>query len=1035
MSIESTPPSATPSKFAISSWAIRHPTPVLLLFVMLSLLGIYSYLKLPVTGNPKIEFPIVSVSLALPGAQPQELEQNVALKLENALSGLVGIRHLSTTIADGAVDVTVEFVLEADLDRSVADVREAIARVRPELPQAIGEPLVTRVDVSGGALLAYVVRAPTLNPLALQKLIDDQLKPVLLAVPGVQQVRRVGGAQRELRVELIPEKLSALGLSVQEVLRQLRSSEQNLPAGTVRRGDATVALRVLSASENVRSLAARQIALGGNRESQRVRLDSIAQVLDGPSTANTFALLDGEPVLIFEVYKTRGGSELEMADGVALALERFRQDHQAVDFELYYDGAQSTRDSFHGARDTLIEGTFLTILVVLLFLRDWRATAVAAMAIPLSLLPTFAAMYTMGFYLDQVSLLALILVIGILVDDAIVEVENIERRIQAGQAPYRAALLGADEIGLAVLAITLVIVAVFLPVSFIKGVVGKYFVEFGLTTTAAVLSSLVVARLVTPLMCAHWLKAKSHHAPSVGVLQLAYERWLASVLAHPWRTAAVTVVILLTSVSLLTLIPTGFLPKTRGNSITIDYQLPPGSAMHRVVGVAEQMRSALAKVPDIEHVFVSDSGGSGGSIRVVLVPAKQRQHSRERTVELIRRANAELVDVRSNLLLTDDGKEFRLDFESTDGVALDRFIESLSEEAAKLDIFRDVEHSRGNLQPVVDVRPQHDEMARLGVSAEELGTALSVATLSELDALLTRIPIDGELVPIRVRLAGGQRQDARRIADLPIVTSSGSTVPLSSLATLSNASTPSRIDRLDRKRTLSISANLNGVTIGEAEAAIKKLATYQKKPSSVQVANYGDSAYMDEMFIGFAVAMGLGLLAVYAVLVLLFQDWLQPLTIMAALPLALGGAALALLVTGHSLNLSTMIGILMLFGIVAKNSILLVDFIVEARKAGSSRQQAIFKASRERARPIVMTTLAMIGGMLPAAIGVGTDDGFRAPMAVVVIGGLIASTFLSLLLVPWIYTVLDDFKQFLSRRLFPGHPDAVSRGVIGEHHV
>ncbi len=1004
-------------KFAISSWSIRNPTPVILLFVMLSLMGVYSYFRLPITGLPKIEFPIVSVSVALPGAQPQELEQNVALKLENALSPLVGIRHLTTSISDGVVDVTAEFALEADLDRSVSDVREAVARVRPELPQSVGEPLVTRVDASGGALLAYVIRAPSMSPVALQKLIDDQLKPILLGVNGVQQVRLQGGATREMRVELIPEKLSALGLSVQEVLRQLRAGEQNLPAGTVRRGESSVALRVLSASENVQALAARQIALTGRQTGQRVRLDSIAQVIDGASQASSFALLDGEPALAMEIYKTRGGSEISMADGVAAALAEFSAQSSGIDFELYYDGAQTTRDSFRGARDTLLEGTALTILVVFLFLRDWRATAVAALAIPLSLLPTFAAMYWMGFYLDQISLLALILVVGILVDDAIVEVENIERRIQSGQSPYQAALLGADEIGLAILAITMVIVAVFLPVSFIKGVVGKYFVEFGLTTTAAVLSSLVVARLVTPLMCAHWLVAKPHAVHAPGKLQLRYEALLASLIKNPWRTAGLNAAVFVLSIALLAMIPTGFLPKTRGNAITVDYQLPPGSELHRVVAVSEQLRALLIKIPDIEHVFASSVGASGGSVRIVLRAANERENDREKTVELIRMAATELLDVRSNLLVTDDGKEFRLDFESVDGVALDQFIEALSAEASALAIFRDVEHTRGNLQPVVDVRPNRDEMARLGVSADELSNSLSLATLSELDALLTRIPLQGELVPIRLRLAGGQRLDLARIADLPIATASG-VVPLSSLASLSNSSTPSRIDRLDRKRSLAITANLSGATIGEAEAALRLLPAFKNKPASIRTANYGESAYMDEMFIGFGLAMGLGLLLVYAVLVLLFQDWLQPLTIMAALPMSLGGAALALLLTGHSLNLSTMIGILMLFGIVAKNSILLVDFIVEARKAGSSRIDAIVKAGRERARPIVMTTLAMIGGMLPAALGIGSDDGFRAPMAVVVIGGLLASTVLSLLLVPWIYTVVDDFEHWLgaSRR-------------------
>jgi multidrug efflux pump subunit AcrB len=1023
-------------KLGISAWAIRNPTPVILLFALLSLIGIYSYTRLPITGNPKIEFPIVSVSVALPGAQPQELEQNVAIRIENALTGVAGLRHLNTTIADGTVEVTVEFTLETAIEVALADVREAITRLRPELPQALGEPLVTRVDVSGGAVQSYAVRAPSLSPLALYRVLEDELKPLLLAVPGVQAVRQSGAAQRELRVELIPERLSALGLSVEEVLRQLRGAEQNLPAGTVRRGDTRVGLRVLSASTSAQALAARQISLGlgngadvgagsqagapGADAGKRVRLDAIAYVLDGPSVTDSFALLDGEPAVIIDIDKGRGVSEVSLAQGVTVALAEFQRSHPHISFDLYYDAVTSTFEKFIGARDTLIEGTILTILVVLYFLRDWRATAIAAVAIPLSLLPTFAAMYCLGFYLDQVSLLALILVVGILVDDAIVEVENIARRIHSGLSPYQAALEGADDIGLAVLAITLVIVAVFLPVSFIGGVIGKYFVEFGLTTTAAVLSSLLVARMVTPLLCARWLKATSSNAlhatneRPVGALQRHYERVLAALLINPARTASLTVAIVLLSACLLIALPTGFLPKTRTDAVSLELQLPPGSEIHRSVAVAEALRASITQLADVDRVFASDRGNGGITLRVILAPAARQTMPRESTVEGIRMAAAELIDVRSNLVLTEDGKEFRLDFASTDGAALDAFIDALSAQAAPLALFRDVETTRGNLQPVLDVRPNSDEMARLGVSAEELSSALRLATLSELDAQLTRVPIDGVLVPIRVRLAGGERLDLARIRDLPIATRGG-LVPLSSVASLQNASAASRIERLDRKRTVAITANLRGATIGEAQAALMSLPAFKNKPASVQLAAFGDSALMEEMFVGFGLAMALGLLAVYAVLVLLFSDWLQPLTIMAALPLSLGGAAAALHMTGHSLNLSTMIGVLMLFGITAKNSILLVDFIVEARGSGMPRDEAILKSARERARPIVMTTLAMVGGMLPAAIGIGADDGFRAPMAVAVIGGLLASTALSLLLVPWIYLMLDTFRERAAR--------------------
>ena len=1003
-------------KLAISRWAILHPTPVILVFVLASLAGVMGYLNLPITGNPKVELPIVSVSVSQPGASPRELEQTIALRMENALTGLAGVRHLTTTIADGSVELVAEFVLDADLDRAVADVRDAIARVRPELPQAISEPLITRVDISGGPVLSYVLRAPTLSDMALTKLADDEARTLLMTVPGVQQVRRYGGSIRELRVELIADRLAELRLSVDDVVRQIRGNEQNLPAGRIRLGDQALQVRVMSASIGAADLASRPIRL---QDGARVRLDAVAHIIEDGSESQGYTLLDGESALVLELYKSRGASELSLATSVAKALSDYAKRRPELHFELFYDGTEATRSAYVGARDTLLEGALLTILVVLLFLRDWRATAIAALAIPASLLPTFAAMQLSGFYLDSVSLLALILVIGILVDDAIVEVENIARRIELGDSPYQAALLGADEIGLAVVAITAVIVAVFIPVSFIEGVVGKYFVEFGMTTTFAVIASLIVARLLTPLLCAHWLRSDRpgfqvktvHTAPWIG----RYTGVLAILLKYPKRTAVGVIAVLLGSLFLLAMLPTGFLPKTRGNALVVRYELAPGSTAPLAVAKAEAIRSTLLGIADIAHVFAYDTGSGSGELRLVLRDQDLRTLPRAALEAQVRSALSMQTDMRTSLIVADGGKEFRLDFESEDGTALERFVGELHTEAGALTLLSDLETSRAGLQPIVDIRPRYDEMARLGVTAEDLANTLRLATLGELDVLLPRIPSDDGQVPIRVRIAGGDRMDMQRLQNLPVVTSSG-LLTLASLAAITPNSAPARIERLNRKRTLALTANLDHATFSEAKAAIEALPAYRNRPASIGLAQYGEVAYMEEMYRGFALAFVLGLSCVYAVLVLLFSDWLQPLTIMTALPLSLGGAAAALLLTGHALNLSTLIGILMLFGIVAKNSILLVDFVVEARGAGMDRHQALIKAGSERARPIVMTTLAMIGGMLPAALSIGADDGFRAPMAIAVIGGLLASTLLSLLFVPVIYVWVDDLKQHFTRR-------------------
>ncbi|MDC6171056.1 efflux RND transporter permease subunit [Paucibacter sp. XJ19-41] len=998
----------------ISSWAIAKPTPIVLLFLLLSLAGIVAFNKLPVAGDPRVELPIISVDVAQPGATPQELETNVARRLEEGLAGLPGLNNLSTTIANGQVSITAEFQLEANIDRAASDVRDAVSRIRPELPAQIGEPLVTRVDVSGWALQSFSVSAEGVDEMELSRRIDEQLGPKLLGVTGVQQFKRLGGAKRELRIELDPARLSAAGVSVAELARQLQLGETNIPAGTVRDGDERMRpLRVLGASTDAQTLAKRLVTLDKGRS---IALGELGRVVDEGNEPNGFALLNGQPVLVLEVYKKRGASELKLAEGVARALDEYRQAHPEMRIELFEDNVEFTRMSYGGARDTLLEGALLTVLVVWFFLRDWRATLLAAAAIPLSLLPTFVAMHWRGFQLDSVTLLALILVIGILVDDAIVEIENIARRIENGEAPREAAGRGADALGLSVVAITMTIVAVFLPVSFIGGVVGKYFTEFGLTTTFAVLASLCVARLVTPMMCARWMRP--HHGGEVapGRMQLGYLRLLDWVMRHRRASLGTGGCLLLATFGLLSLLPSGFMPETRPQAIPVYYELPPGASLRQSVQAAEQLRAAIAGVPDIAGVFAYERGSPDqGALRLQLAPPGERRLAAAELEQQLRERLARVPDLRANLLLGGWAKDLSLSFVSADPGKLEPAMLRLLREATELPLLQDLGLDQGRPLTSLDLRLRPEAAARLGVDASTLADAMRLATLGASDTALPRIVIDGKLVAVRLRLAGGQALAIEALRQLPIPTGNGGVVALETVATIEPGSTPSSLNRLNRERVIQLQANLApGVSLSEAIAAIEALPAYRELPPGVRLAPYGDAQHMNEMFERFAMAALFGLVAVYAVLVLLFDDWLQPLSIMLALPLALSGASIALLLGGHSLNLSTVIGLLMLFGIVAKNSILLVDFIIEARRDGQGLDEAITQAGRERVRPIVMTTLAMVGGMLPAALGWGHDDGFRAPMAVAVIGGLISSTLLSLLFVPLVYRQLEQLRRRLS---------------------
>jgi multidrug efflux pump subunit AcrB len=999
-------------KIGVSSWAIKNPTPVILMFLIACLLGVISYFFLPIAGTPRVELPIVTISVSQPGASTEELEANLARRIEESITNISGLQNQSTTIVDGSVNVTAEFKLDADIDRAATSVRDAIAQVRPELPANITEPVVAVLDISGGAMLSYAVKSDTHDDVELSRIIDEELRPLLLTAPGVQQIRRIGGAQREFRVELDPAKMIFVGLDIENVSQQLQAAEANVPAGETLIENQRAALRVMSASRSASELASRPLSLANG---STILVSDIATVLDVATEPSGFALLDGASVIVIEVYKTRGGSEVSMADAIDAQLKDYSQIHPEITFSLFYDAVESTRLSFSGAREALIEGALLTILVVFFFLRDIRATLIAAAAIPLSLLPTFALMYFSKFQLDIVTMLALILVIGILVDDAIVEVENIERRIEQGDSPKIASAIGADSLGLAVLAISLTIVAVFLPVSFISGVVGKYFTAFGLTTSFAVMASLVVARLMTPLMCAYFLKAKVQVAHQITPMQKFYQRML--VLSMQKRRAVMVAggIVMAITFAAFSLLSSGFVPPAKANAITVPYSLPPSSDLRENLRVAELLRQQLSGLTDIKNIFSYDLGSPDrGELKIVLHPESERKLSNTDLQQTLRTRLANVPDVRTTMNLNGESKELNLSFVARDPQQFESAMAKLSQETEALPIISDVSWSQGPRLTTIDVRLLPELAAKLGVNAQTAANALRLATLSDLDSSLARIPINGKQVSVRIRLAGGSEQSIAGLKQLLLPGNNGP-IALGAIAEITPSSVPSSLNRLNRERSITLEGNLNGASLGDAIAAIEALPAYRNLPDGIRLAPYGDVQFLQEMFEQFGLAALFGLIAVYAVLVLLFSDWLQPITVMIALPLALSGAAIALLITGNSLNLPSIIGLLLLFGIVGKNSILLLDFIVEARAEGLSRSEAIFRAGHERVRPIIMTTIAMIGGMLPAAIGLGSDDGFRTPMAIAVIGGLITSTLLSLIFVPVVYTLVDDFKQMFAR--------------------
>lgn len=1007
----------------ISSWAIRRPIPTLVLFLLLTLVGIQSFLKLPVNANPRVDFPVVTVSIAQAGAAPAELETQVTRRVEGAISGLAGIRHIQSTIGDGLSTTTVEFQLGIDTARATNDVRQAVLQIRTEMPRDIEEPIIASLDVEGGAILYFAVRAPQMSPVDLSWFVDETIARELLTTKGVQRVQRLGGVSREITVQLDPNQLIAFGITAEDINNQVQAFNTNVPGGRSRLNEKEQSIRAVGGAITAGELAERPISLPNG---QWTTLATLGKVTDGSAEPRELSRLDGEPVVGFSVFRSKGSSDTAVENGVDATIDRLTDTYPVVEIDRVLSTVDYTRASYEVAMETLIEGAVLTVVVVFFFLRDWRATLIAAVAMPLSILPTFAAMLWLDFTLNSITLLALTLVIGILVDDAIVEVENIDRHLDMGKRPFQASIDAADQIGFAVLAITATIVAVFLPVSFIGGVIGQYFKQFGLTVSVAVLASMLVARLVTPLMAAYLLapkamKAAEHGAPK-SRLGRAYVALLELALRHRLKTCGIGVLVLVGSFLLVPLLPSGFLPSDDRGLSRVQIELPPESTLRDTDDAVQSVTTALRQMPEVKSIFASVGRTDDGpdvaraSLLVNLVPSSERTLS-QRQFEL---AAASLIARTPNIRFAFQNENAARDISI---ILVGDAPEKLA--AAALAVETGMRDLTGiaNVQTIeplpraeLQIRPRFDEAARLGISTQSIAAVMRIATTGDTDANSAKFNIGDRQVPIRVMIDRGAQSNLDTLGMLRVSVANGS-VPLMSIADLSVSEGPGQLNRFDRQRRVTISADLAGIPLGVALERIHALPAMAALPAGVREVQYGDAEYIGEMFQSFSAAMLFGLLMVLAVLVVLFKDFLQPITILVALPLSVGGAIVGLMLYGGALDLPAIIGLLMLMGIVTKNSILLVEFAIEKRNSGLDRHRALVESGVERARPIIMTTLAMVAGMMPAALGVGADAGFRAPMAIAVIGGLITSTLLSLVFVPVVFTYMDDLRGWLGRRL------------------
>jgi len=1010
-----------------SAWSIRNPVPAILLFVMLTAGGLLAFKQLPIQNFPDMDLPTINVTATLEGAAPTQLETEVARKIEDGLAALSYLDHITTTITDGTVSIKVSFELEKDSETALNEVRNAVDSVKGDLPAQMETPSVTKVTVQSSALVTYAVRSTALNETELSWFVDNDLTKALLSVPGVGQVNRIGGIDREVHVDLDPATMASLGVTAATVSSQLKAVQTDTSGGLGEIGGTRQTLRTLGALPSVEALKGLKIPLANG---QQVRLDDVASISDSFAERSSMAYLDGKPVIAVEIKRSNGFSDSGVAADVDKAIGEFAAKHSNVEIEEAYSTIGPIIGNYDGSMHMLYEGAILAIIVVWLFLRDWRATILSAVALPLSVIPTFLVMYLADFSLNIVTLLALSLVVGILVDDAIVEIENIARHLQMGKRPIDAALEAANEIGLAVIATTFTLVSVFLPTAFMSGIPGLIFRQFGVTAAVAVLASLVVARLLTPMMAAYFMKAHPTEEKD-GRIMRAYISIVKAAMHRRKTTVAVTAVIVALSLSTISLLKSGFLPASDDARTQITLTMQPGATIEQTDATSRKAADIIGKLPDVTHVFsavgsVSSGGGpdagttsdvGSATIVAVLPPIDERDRKQSEIENDIRQALSILPGVRVEVGGGGNGTKLEITLAGDDANVLDSASTALEEQLRSLQGIGAVTSTAARQAPEIQITPDFARSAALGVTSSAIAEAVRVATNGEYSADLPKLNLPQRQIPIVVRFSPEARTTLDDIKNMRVAGTNGN-VDLGSIADVKIGGSPSEIDRMDRMRNVTLSVELNGRILGDVNREAQALPTLRHLPSGVTLVNQGELQRSSELFQSFGLAMAIGVFCIYAVMVLLFHDFLQPLTLLMALPLSLGGALVPLVVTGTSFSMPVVIGLLMLMGVVTKNSILLIEYAIMSRQRGMSRFDALVDACHKRARPIVMTTIAMASGMLPAALSLmGGDSSFRQPMAIVVIGGVVMSTLLSLIVIPVIFTFVDDLEQILKRVL------------------
>ena len=1048
--------------FHFSSWSIKNPVPTIVTFAILGIIGIISFMTLGIDSEPNIDVPIVIVSASQRGVSPTELETQVTKKIEDAVANLDGIDDLSSTVTDGSSSTVINFDLGVDSDRAVNEVRNAISQIRPDLPQDIDEPNVTKLQFTGGTVVTYAVASDKLSVEEISNLVDDTIIPELLNIKGVGDVERLGGLDREIRVNLDPDRLQAYGITATEIDNQIAQFNLNLSGGRSEVGGREQSVRTLGSAETVRDLKAYPIELGNG---DTVPLSNFGEVLDDFEELRQKAFLNGQPVVSFAVKRSSGSTLVTVEEGVTDAIAELKESlPEDVRLEKIFTRADAIRASFRGTINSLIIGCLLTVLTVGIFLRDWRVTLITATALPLSIIPTFWVMKTLDYTLNSMSLLALALAVGNLVDDAICMIENIDRHLQMRKKPFQAALDAAREIGLAVVATTATIVAVFIPVAFMGGIPGQYFRPFGVTVAVSTMFSTLVACTVTPMLSAYLLKPKkmpfqyprfkvfdavsyditpeaqkSKHTLAIEPKNLStssqnldtnaggkfkpYRFLLNLALRNRIATLVLAAAFFVGSLQLIPYIPKGLFNSGDTGISTIQVELPPGSQLDSTETVIKQLEKLLSQQPEVASVLSQvgeEDSIDKGLVTVKLVPKSERELSQQEFQENMRGGFAKIPGARISFESQGaggGGKDVSLILRSNNPEILVETANNLEKQIREIPGLVEVTSSTSLVKPEIIIEPDPLRASDLGVSVQAIANTASLASIGNSEFNLAKFNLSDRQIPIRVQINPQQRQNIETLKNLNIPSRDGSLVPLKAVADIRLGSSPATIERFNRNRQVTVEGNLQGLALGDAIAKIRALPAMQSLPPEVKEEPSGDAEIMRDIFARFGGALGLAILCIYAILVLLYNNFLYPLAILVALPLSVGGALLGLLVTQKELGLFALIGIVLLMGLVTKNAILLVDFALAGLKEGKSQRKAVVAAGVSRLRPILMTSISTIAGMMPIALAFGSDGEVRSPMAIAVIGGFTTSTLLTLVVVPVLFTYVDGLIHWLGKFL------------------